>query len=330
MAELERRPLRKSAVSVSVSRIGVAALVSGSNGGSNATGANEANRANGSNGATWATGANDLALGKGSATVIGEEPLEIRVVDAAGESRQIAITMRTPGNDFELAVGFLVAEGIVGSPDVVRSVAYCTKPIGVEQEYNIVTVGLSVTVADDAVRRSQTMSSSCGICGTTTLDAIELALPSRLTNLVDSGSKQQPQQQPTMSIAEFVALPDRLRRAQGLFDRTGGVHAAGLYCFDGTQLVVREDVGRHNAVDKCVGWGTLAKYEDLSETALFVSGRISFEIVQKAAMSGIALLGGVSAPTSLAIDAADRFGMTLAGFVRDGQATVYSHPERLV
>jgi FdhD protein len=303
VAELERRPLRKSAVSVSVHRTGVA-----------------------SDGAPTVNGANGLALGKGSATVIGEEPLEIRVVDATSESRQIAITMRTPGNDFELAVGFLVAEGIIASPDVVRSVAYCTKPIGVEQEYNIVTVGLSVTVAEDAVRRSQTMSSSCGICGTTTLDAIELALPSRLNNSASGplGSKQ-----PTMSIAEFVALPDRLRTAQGLFDRTGGVHAAGLYRFDGTQLVVREDVGRHNAVDKCVGWATLAKYEDLSDVALFVSGRISFEIVQKAAMSGVALLGGVSAPTSLAIDAADRFGMTLAGFVRNGQATVYSHPERL-
>ena len=271
-----------------------------------------------------------LVLGRGSATVIGEEPLEIRAVDGTGESRPIAITMRTPGNDFELAVGFLVAEGIIGDPSVVRSVAYCTKPIGVEQEYNIVTVALSVTLADDAVRRSQTMSSSCGICGTTTLDAIELALPSRLTNLANrqgvgsAGSKQ-----PTMSVAEFVALPDRLRTAQSLFDRTGGVHAAGLFAFDGTQLVVREDVGRHNAVDKCVGWATLAKHSDLSETALFVSGRISFEIVQKAAMSGIVLLGGVSAPTSLAIDAAERFGLTLAGFVRDGQATVYTHPERL-
>jgi FdhD protein len=304
VAELERRPLRKSAVSVSVHRIGVARR----------------------DGDLNPSAVNGLAMGKGSATVIGEEPLEIRVVDAAGESRQIAITMRTPGNDFELAVGFLVAEGIIGSPDVVRSVAYCTKPIGVEQEYNIVTVGLSVTVADDAVRRSQTMSSSCGICGTATLDAIELAIPSRLTNSVHSGSKEL---QPTMSIAAFVALPDRLRTAQGLFDRTGGVHAAGLYRFDGTQLVVREDVGRHNAVDKCVGWATLAKYEDSRDVALFVSGRISFEIVQKAAMSGIALLGGVSAPTSLAIDAADRFGMTLAGFVRDGQATVYSHPDRL-
>jgi FdhD protein len=303
VAELERRPLRKSAVSVSVNRVGVVP-----------------------DGAPTVNGANGPALGNGSATVIGEEPLEIRVVDATGESRQIAITMRTPGNDFELAVGFLVAEGIIGSPEVVRSVAYCTKPIGVEQEYNIVTVALSVTVADDAVRRSQTMSSSCGICGTTTLDAIELAIPSRLTTSAGGsfGTKAS-----TMSIAEFVALPDRLRAAQGLFDRTGGVHAAGLYRFDGTQLVVREDVGRHNAVDKCVGWASLAKYEDLSDVALFVSGRISFEIVQKAAMSGIGLLGGVSAPTSLAIDAADRFGMTLAGFVRNGQATVYSHPERL-
>lgn len=309
MAELERRPLRKSAVSVSVHRIGVAAHAPRSNGDLNPS------RANG------------LVMGKGSATVIGEEPLEIRVVDATGESRQIAITMRTPGNDFELAVGFLLAEGIIGSPYVVRSVAYCTKPIGVEQEYNIVTVSLSVIVADDAVRRSQTMSSSCGICGTTTLDAIELAIPSRLTT---SAGGSLGTEASTMSIAEFVALPDRLRTAQGLFDRTGGVHAAGLYRFDGAQLVVREDVGRHNAVDKCVGWATLAKYEDLSGVALFVSGRISFEIVQKAAMSGVVLLGGVSAPTSLAIDAAERFGMTLSGFVRDGQATVYSHPGRLV
>jgi FdhD protein len=304
VAELERRPLRKSAVSVSVNR--VAALA-------------------GSGAAT--SSANGSVLGRGSATVIGEEPLEIRVVDSNGESRQIAITMRTPGNDFELAVGFLVAEGIITDPSVVRAVAYCTKPIGVEQEYNIVTVSLSVAVADDAVRRSQTMSSSCGICGTTTLDAIELALPSRLTNPANGDRGAEP---PTMSVAEFVALPDRLRTSQGLFDRTGGVHAAGLYGFDGTQLVVREDVGRHNAVDKCIGWATLAKFPSLSEVALFVSGRISFEIVQKAAMSGIALLGGVSAPTSLAIDAADRFGMTLAGFVRNGQATVYSHAHRLI
>ncbi len=301
MAELERRPLRKSAVSVSVNRVGVA----------QAEGA--------------VVGA--IPLGRRMATVIGEEPLEIRVVDAAGESRQIATTMRTPGNDFELAVGFLVSEGIVADPDDVRSVAYCTKrvgPVAIEQEYNIVTVSLSTFVADTAVRRSQTMSSSCGICGTATLDAIELALPARLL-----GASGVEAVNPSMDVAEFVALPDRLRSAQGLFDRTGGVHAAGLFDFDGTQLVVREDVGRHNAVDKCVGWATLAKYARLDETALFVSGRISFEIVQKAAMSGIVLLGGVSAPTSLAIDAADRFGMTLAGFVRNGQATIYSHPHRL-
>jgi FdhD protein len=302
VAELERRPLRKSAVSVSVNRIqhGAVSTDIASDGAS-----------------SRASSAGPLILGRGTATVIGEEPLEIRVVDVSGESRQIAITMRTPGNDFELAVGFLVAEGIITDPSVVRSVAYCTKligPVAVEQEYNIVTVGLNIAVADDAVRRSQTMSSSCGICGTTALDAIELALPSRLTNCSGSADGNLEGQsgglQPTMRVAEFVALPDRLR--------------------DGTQLVVREDVGRHNAVDKCVGWATLAKFSSLSETALFVSGRISFEIVQKAAMSGIALLGGVSAPTSLAIDAADRFGMTLAGFVRNGQATVYSNPGRLV
>ena len=232
MAELERRPLRKSAVSVSVNRVGVA----------QAAGA--------------VVGA--IPLGRRMATVIGEEPLEIRVVDAAGESRQIATTMRTPGNDFELAVGFLVSEGIVADPDDVRSVAYCTKrvgPVAIEQEYNIVTVSLSTFVADTAVRRSQTMSSSCGICGTATLDAIELALPARLL-----GASGVEAVNPSMDVAEFVALPDRLRSAQGLFDRTGGVHAAGLFDFDGTQLVVREDVGRHNAVDKCVGWATLAKY----------------------------------------------------------------------
>jgi FdhD protein len=308
VAELEHRPLRKSAVSVSVQRVGQHDM----------------------QGLTGA-GVVRLSLGRGLATVIGEEPLEIRVVDAMGIARSIATTMRTPGNDFELAVGFLVAEGVITNPSVVRSVAYCTKRIGpvvVEQEYNIVTVSLSVLVADDAVRRSQTMSSSCGICGTTTLDAIELQLPSRHTILAACGDGEA-DDQPGMSVAEFVALPDRLRSAQGLFDRTGGVHAAGLYGFEGTQLVVREDVGRHNAVDKCIGWATLANYASLSEIALFVSGRISFEIVQKAAMSGIGLLGGVSAPTSLAIDAADRFGMTLAGFVRDGQATVYTHPSRL-
>jgi FdhD protein len=250
--------------------------------------------------------------------VIGEEPLEIRVSGTVGDTVTAGVTMRTPGNDFELAVGFLRSEGLL-TPVAVKKVAYCVRPIGVEQQYNIVTVELRGPVPDGANRRVHTMSASCGICGAATLDAVELEIP----ELVSCDAP--------LSISEqvLIELPDRMRAEQKLFTATGGVHGAALATVDGEIWVVREDVGRHNAVDKTIGWAVL-QHLDPAAFALVVSGRTSFEIVQKAAMSGIQLIVGVSAPSSLAIDAAQRFGITLAGFVRDGGANVYSHVDRVV
>jgi FdhD protein len=253
--------------------------------------------------------------------VIGEEPLEIRIegtsnVEGTQAAVTVGVTMRTPGHDFELAVGFLRSEGLLVPGDV-KKVAYCVRPIGVEQQYNIVTVEVRGPVPDGANRRLQTMSASCGICGTATLDALELDLPevaptnARITEKV------------------LLALPDRMRAEQKLFALTGGVHGASLATFDGDLLVTREDVGRHNAVDKTLGWAALAHHDLATPSVLVVSGRTSFEIVQKAAMSGVAVIAGVSAPSSLAINAADRFGVTLVGFVRDGSANVYSHQGRI-
>ncbi len=248
--------------------------------------------------------------------VIGEEPMEIRIEGDRGESGTVGITMRTPGHDFELAVGFLRAEGLLRPGDL-KQVAYCVKPIGVEQQYNIVTVAVRGSVPEGANRRLQSMSASCGICGTTSLDAVELEIPTLLTDSVFVDEQV------------LIDLPNRLRAEQKLFALTGGVHGISLCTAAGEILVTREDVGRHNAVDKVVGWATLHDV-DLSTTVLVVSGRTSFEIVQKAAMSGIRVIVGVSAPSSLAIDAADRFGITLAGFVRNGGANVYTHDQRVI
>ncbi len=245
-----------------------------------------------------------------------EEPLEIRVGGPDQEASQVAVTMRTPGGDFELAVGFLFTEGLIGPADVQR-VAYCDDVDDETQRYNVVTVTLQRPFDAESVRRNFYATSSCGVCGKAALDDIEVrCAPVAIGTRVDA--------------EVLVSLPDRLREKQRVFDRTGGLHAAGLFDAEGRLVSLREDVGRHNAVDKVVGEQLLADAIPLADHVLQVSGRASFEIVQKAAVAGIPVVSAVSAPSSLSVEAAERFGMTLVGFVRDGGCNVYSHPERVV
>jgi FdhD protein len=257
--------------------------------------------------------------GRGSARrrdqLAGEEPMEIRVGAPAGEQEAVAVTMRTPGSDFELAVGFLITEGVIDSADWVRSVRYCDVPRA-EQQYNVVTVDLDRPVDLSAASRSFYTTSSCGVCGKASLDAIDV----RCAPVAEG---------PEVAAEVIRALPDRLRDAQRLFERTGGLHAAGLFTAAGELIVLREDVGRHNALDKLVGERALAGALPLAGHLLMVSGRVSFEIVQKAAVAGIPIVCAVSAPSSLAVDAGRRFGMTIVGFVRDDRFNVYSGTERI-
>ena len=244
-----------------------------------------------------------------------EEPLEIRV----GE-RRIAVTMRTPGSDFELAVGWLHAEGVVAARQDVRAVRYCTDvTLDPDQRFNVVTVELAdPAAAAPLAARSFVVSSACGVCGRETVDDLRARgySPAPMGTLIEA--------------AALAALPQRLRDRQSVFDRTGGLHAAGLYNLEsGAELVVREDVGRHNAVDKVVGWALMADLLPLSGAGLVVSGRTSFELCQKAVAAGVSALVSVSAPSSLAVSLAATFGLTLAGFARDGRVTVYAGHERL-
>ncbi len=249
-------------------------------------------------------------------TLATEEPLEIRVQGTDQEQAQVAVTMRTPGGDFELAVGFLFTEGLIAPGDV-RRVAYCDTLPGEDQRYNVVSVTLGRPFDAEHLRRNFFANSSCGVCGKAALEDIEVRCAP-----VGPG--------PEVDVAILVSLPERLREAQKVFERTGGLHAAGLFTIEGEPQAVREDVGRHNAVDKVIGERYLAGDLPVSDRILQVSGRASFEIVQKAAVAGIPIVSAVSAPSSLAVEAAERFGMTLVGFVRDGRANVYTHPERVI
>jgi FdhD protein len=248
-----------------------------------------------------------------------EEPLEIRL-DAGGATATVAVTMRTPGADFELAAGFLYGEGVVGGRDDVGRLSYCTDPeIDAEQQYNIVNVGLTGGAMPDlhTLERHFMTSSACGICGKASLDALEL----RGCPVVPPG--------PAVDPAVLPRLPDALRERQGLFESTGGLHAAGLFTTGGELVALREDVGRHNAVDKLIGWALLDGRLPLSDHLLMVSGRSSYEILQKALAAGIPVVCAVSAPSSLAVDLARRFGMTLVGFLRGQRFNVYAGEERL-
>jgi FdhD protein len=244
-----------------------------------------------------------------------EEPMEIRAGGPGQQAEAVAVTMRTPGGDFELAVGFLFTEGLI-SPGDVHRVAYCDNVPGEDQQYNIVSVTIDEPFDRERLHRNFAATSSCGICGKAALDDVEVRCAP-----VAPG--------PEVSADVLVSLPDRLRAGQKVFDRTGGLHAAGLFTPDGELVTLREDVGRHNAVDKVIGEQLLAGRLPLAGHVLQVSGRASFEIVQKAAVAGIPIVSAVSAPSSLAVEAGERFGMTIVGFVRDGGCNVYSHAERV-
>ncbi|KNH16225.1 formate dehydrogenase [Arthrobacter sp. ZBG10] len=247
-----------------------------------------------------------------------EEPLEIRL---GGLSH--SVTMRTPGDDFDLVAGFLVSEGIIWEPGQLPSLRFCAgeDENGV-QTFNVVEAQLrpDVTVPDHG-RRSYT-SSACGICGTDSVDAV-----TRSSHYSPAGD------QLTVAAEVLASLPDQLRKGQTVFERTGGVHAAGLFTIDGDGgarlLCVREDVGRHNAVDKVVGWALREGLLPLRGTVLQVSGRASFELVQKAALAGIPVLSAVSAPSSLAVELAESSGLTLAGFSRGTSFNVYAGAGRI-
>ncbi|MER7998298.1 MULTISPECIES: formate dehydrogenase accessory sulfurtransferase FdhD [unclassified Streptomyces] len=250
-------------------------------------------------------------------TLVAEEPLEIRL-----NGKPLAITMRTPGDDFALATGFLVSEGVIGSASEVRSVVYCA---GAQDDgsntYNVVDVQLTpgVPVPDITLERNVYTTSSCGLCGKASLDAV------RTTARFPIADTPPVRVEPTL----LSALPDRLRAAQQVFDRTGGLHAAALFSEAGELLDIREDVGRHNAVDKLVGRALRQDLLPLSRAILLVSGRASFELAQKAVMAGIPVLAAVSAPSSLAVDLAAETGLTLVGFLRGASMNVYAGEERI-
>ena len=244
-----------------------------------------------------------------------EEPMEIRVDGPGQEARSVSVTMRTPGGDYELAVGFLFTEGLIAPGDVER-VAYCDDLDGEEQRYNVVTVTLTRPFDFERLRRNFYATSSCGVCGKASLDDVEV----RCAPVAEG---------PAIPAAVVLGLPAKLRDAQKVFERTGGLHAAGLFSADGELVSLREDVGRHNAVDKVIGEHVLAGRVPLADHVLQVSGRASFEIVQKAAVAGIPIVAAVSAPSSLAVEAGERFGLTVVGFVREGRCNVYTHPERI-
>jgi FdhD protein len=244
-----------------------------------------------------------------------EEPLEIRINGSA-----LTVSMRTPGADFDLVAGFLVAEGLVAGPEELTALRYCA---GATDEgvntYNVIDAALrNRAAAPVSLHRNLLTSSACGICGRETIEAIRTRVPHDLTA---DGLRITPD--------ILYGLPDTLRAAQKVFDSTGGLHAAGLFTAEGELLCLREDVGRHNAVDKVVGWALRENLLPLTGHVLMVSGRASFELTQKAAMAGLPLLAAVSAPSSLAVDLAEELGLTLVGFLRNRSGNVYTGAERI-
>ena len=258
-----------------------------------------------------------------------EEPLEIRLGLPDKKHRAISITMRTPGHDGELAAGFLFTEGILTSPDQIKHIGHC----GLNPGKANGTIGRVATLTSNTIRvdlndgvhvdfkrleRHFYTSSSCGVCGKSSIDALRNSGAKKISNfdqMIDAGL--------------INLLPESLRASQDVFDQTGGLHASALFTRDGILDVVREDIGRHNALDKVIGSKFLGNNLPISDRILLVSGRASFELVQKALMAGIAIMVAVGAPSSLAVELAEEFGMTLVGFVRDGSFNVYSWPGRI-
>jgi FdhD protein len=242
-----------------------------------------------------------------------EEPLEIRL-----GGRRFTITMRTPGNDEELAAGFLLAEGFIANASEIGEVRRVRDAKGAP-EPNAIDVILNVEAGRlrERLKRNFTMSASCGICGKTSIESLTRRIES-----IRSRAK--------IATSTLIGLAATLRESQKVFAATGGLHACGLFDLEGTLIAIREDIGRHNAVDKVVGWAIANAKTPLSRSLLMVSGRLSFEIVQKAAAAGAPILAAVSAPSSLAVELADECGITMVGFMRDASFNVYTHRERIV
>ncbi|MBD0363045.1 MAG: formate dehydrogenase accessory sulfurtransferase FdhD [Coleofasciculus sp. C3-bin4] len=246
-----------------------------------------------------------------------EEPLEIRLVSP---QKTVAVTMRTPGADFELTAGFLYSEGVVSSREDIDRISYCVDPdVDGEQRYNIVNVKLKEGLSPDLqpLERHFFTTSACGVCGKASLEALRL----RGCPVIPEG--------PEVSAEVIYSLPEQLRAAQRVFSTTGGLHAAGLFDTQGQLLSVREDVGRHNALDKLVGSAVLSDQLPLNNHIVMVSGRSSFEILQKCLTAGVPIVCAVSAPSSLAVALAREFGITLVGFLRGERFNVYAGRERL-
>jgi len=253
-----------------------------------------------------------------------EEPMEIRVAygpDDRRSARSLSVTMRTPGHDFELAAGFLFTEGVLSRPDQIRTLEFCGPAPPGRVTSNIVRVDLEAgTELDlDSLQRHFFTSSSCGICGKTSLDALQV-----------QGLRTPDRDRPRISASLIHRLPDELRSRQPVFDRTGGLHAAAFFDSSGALLDVREDVGRHNAVDKLIGRRFLDGEAPVADHAMVVSGRTSFEILQKALVAGVAIIVAVGAPSSLAVETAERFGTTLIGFASGERFNVYSGHQRVL
>lgn len=255
-------------------------------------------------------------------TVVVEEPLELRI-----GTRPLTVTMRTPGHDIEWLHGFLHAEGIIASQEDVLTARYCAGAVmddgtGTEvNTYNVIEVLLAPEVSDpfeSGLVRSFATSSACGVCGKASIEALAVRAAYDLSS-----------DEVEVSAQTLLSLSDQLRKNQPTFERTGGLHAAGLFTAKGEVVVVREDVGRHNAVDKVIGWAMQQEMLPLRGHVLQVSGRVSFELAQKAYLAGIPILSAVSAPSSLAIETANEAGMTIAGFVRDTSLNVYTHQHRV-
>jgi FdhD protein len=244
-----------------------------------------------------------------------EEPLEIRASGPGQPTVRVAVTMRTPGHDFELAAGFLFTEGLIAGTRAFSQIRYCTD-VGVEQHLNVVTVDMREHFDATRMQRNFFASSSCGVCGKASIDQLAVSCE----HVADG---------PLVHRDVITALPDRLRAQQRVFESTGGLHATGLFRADGELVVAREDVGRHNAMDKLIGNRLLAGESPLSSSIALVSGRASFELVQKAAVAGIPIVCAVSAPSTLAVDTAKRLGVTLIGFLRGERFNIYTNAQRI-
>ena len=248
-----------------------------------------------------------------------EEPLEIRVVTAERAAKSLAITMRTPGHDRELALGFLFTEALIDRADAVRAIEPCGPALGQPPLQNIIRVSFApgISIAEARFDRNFAVTSSCGICGKASLAALE----QQQIHEIGAGF--------SLSSTALLDLPATLRKAQTAFEATGGLHAAALFDAAGQLLQLREDVGRHNALDKLLGWALAEGRVPLADHAVFLSGRVSFELVQKARRAGVPLIAAVGAPSSLAVEACRRFGMTLVGFLRGERFNVYAGAERV-